>query len=369
MVKEGASTTPRNPSLFWLCFLPILGCASRDCAPDATAVRTRAMSDSRVLAASIEKTVRESTGPFNVLVLSGGGSHGAFGVGVLSGWRESGRPEFDVVTGVSTGALIATHAFLGAPEDDKVLEEIYTTVRDGDIFRKRWFFTLPFSSSIATLAPLERLIARTVTDETIARVTAAGPRKIFIGTTNLDEGRLKVWDMSALARAGDYATYRAVLLASSSVPGLYPPVEINGALHCDGGVREQLFLREVMLDLAQARAKDVTIHVILNGQVDAGATCVQPSLLPLALRGVEILAAASAVGNLYQSKAVADAIKAKWRLARISPFVDVPFGAQTFDPEGMRKLFEDGWTFGKENSWEAQVPAVQDATRVFEVKP
>lgn len=350
-------------------FFLLLGCSSRQCKPDVKEVRARSASDAREVAVSLSAVARAAEGPINVLVLSGGGSHGAFGAGLLAGWRERDRPEFNVVTGVSTGALLATHAFLGTLQDDETLREVYTTVRDGDIFRKRWFFTLPFSSSIATLAPLERLIARVVTDETIDRVGHAGSRRLFVATTNMDEGRLKVWDLTALAREEEYDTYRAVLLASSAVPGIYPPVELNGALHCDGGVREQLFIREVMIDLAQARASSIAIHVVLNGQIDVAPACVQPNLLPLALRGVEVLAAAASVGNLYQSKAVADSVKATWRLARIPAQFPVAFGAQTFDPAGMQELYREGVWFGKEGTWEQAVPEVEDATRAIEVKP
>ena len=71
----------------------------------------------------------------NILVLSGGGVFGAYPAGVLCGWSESekspqegGRPAFDVVTGISTGSLIAPLAFLGK-DYDPTLKDLYTTVQ------------------------------------------------------------------------------------------------------------------------------------------------------------------------------------------------------------------------------------------------
>ena len=357
-----------------------MGCSARKCPPDVAAAASRERTlagvgiktenaESRAIAASLESVARSAAGDLNVLVLSGGGSHGAWGAGVLKGWRKATppRPQFQVVTGVSTGALLATHAFLGQEADDQVLETFYTTVRDGDIFKKRWFFELPFSDSLAVLDPLERLIAKVITNDVIDYVaTEARSRRLYVATTNLDAGKLKVWDMTALAAAKDYARYRQVLLASSAVPALYSPVDIDGYFHSDGGVREQLLVRKVMLELARARATGVKVWVILNGQIDVDPTCVQPRLLSLAQRGVEILAAASGMGNLVQSKAVADSVGAAWYLSRIPTGIPLSFGAQEFDPEGMRLLFEWGETFGIEGTWETAVPVIEDATRVLE---
>jgi hypothetical protein len=162
-----------------------------------------------------------------------------------------------------------------------------------------------------------------------------------------------------------------VLLASAAVPGLYPPVVIDHAMHADGGVREQLFVRRVMLELGRLRrarrgpatAPGVTVHVLLNGQVDPSPTCVDDGLLAIALRGVAVLASAAAVGNLHQSRAAAASSGAEWRLARIPAAADVPFGSQRFDPVGMRGLYQAGVDFGRAGSWESGVPEVSDALR------
>ena len=118
---------------------------------------------------------RERGRALNLLSLSGGGQNGAFGAGFLSGWRESGhRPEFDIVGGVSTGALLATHALLGTEADDAKLEEMYTQVTKDDIYKGRSFFSiLSGTDSLRDTAPLQALIAKYITAETLERVAAA----------------------------------------------------------------------------------------------------------------------------------------------------------------------------------------------------
>jgi hypothetical protein len=352
--------------LAWLCaWLPFLGCAQRECPPPKAAARGEASTVRAALARL------ENAASVDVLVISGGGSRGAFTAGILTGLRDSGkRPRYGVVTGVSTGALLASHAFLGQPEDDAVLAKTYITVTNSDIFRTRSILAVPFSDSLTTLEPLRELIAREVPDALIDRVAAeSGGRALFVGTVSLDAGRMRAWDMVALAKAKDYETYRAVLLASSSVPGLHPAVYIGGVHHCDGGVREQLLLRDVFLGLRSPHSKSsrpIMVSVILNGQISVGEDCVQPNLLAIALRSVEVLANASAVGTLWQSYATAKDLGVEWRLARIPDYVPLDFGAQEFVPVEMRRVFEAGRRFVSEGRWEDRPPGVADATRVFE---
>jgi predicted acylesterase/phospholipase RssA len=193
---------------------------------------------------------------FNVLVLSGGGAYGAYSVGVLAGWSEAGtRPEFDVVTGVSTGALIATLAFLGSGRDPD-LKRFYTHLTNRDLFVRRPSLSALLSDALADSRPLERLIEQAVDADLLRQVSIehAKGRRLYVGTTQLDARRLVVWDMGAIAsrgRARDLALFRQVLLASASLPGLLPPVsipvDVDGKqyeeMHVDGGVTASLFFR------------------------------------------------------------------------------------------------------------------------------
>ena len=141
--------------------------------------------------------------PHNYLAISGGGPHGAFGAGLLHGWSQSGnRPEFTMVTGISTGALTAPFAFLGSEYDEK-LKEVYTKTTTKDVMKKRWFLSAFFSDAIADTTPLQNTIAKYITPdviEAIAQEHRKG-RRLFIGTMNLDAGRSVIWNIGAIAKS------------------------------------------------------------------------------------------------------------------------------------------------------------------------
>jgi hypothetical protein len=239
--------------------------------------------------------------PYHFLALSGGGQYGSFGVGVLDGWTASGtRPEFDVVTGISIGALIATPAFLG-PEYDAMLRDEVVGVERREVIRLRPLPVLPFSDAAFGTRRLTRRIDRYATPEimgAVARGHAAG-RRLYIGTTNLDTRRLIMWDMGAIASRGTpeaAALYRDVVLASMAIPGALPPVripvEIDGRhyeeLHVDGGVSDEVIFRAFMVgDLNRARGvpgahapPGSMLYVITNGKLYAEPGCVRPKIVP-----------------------------------------------------------------------------------------
>src|SRR6266702_6155692 len=184
----------------------------------------------------------QASGPW--LAISGGGSDGAYGAGVLTGWSESGtRPEFAVVTGVSIGALIAPFAFLG-PKYDEEVHKNFTTIGAADIFEDR-----TTRDSLFDYWPLKRLIEQRVTPTLLSEIAAehARGRRLFVATTNLDAGRRVIWNMGAIAAKGDdkaLKLFRDVVLASASIPGFFQPVSIeveaNGKkfqeMHLDGTI-------------------------------------------------------------------------------------------------------------------------------------
>src|SRR5262245_9706739 len=168
----------------------------------------------------------------SVLCLSGGGSYGAFSAGVLCGWTASGdrpgvngRPNFSVVTGISTGALIAPYAFLGPQYDDHI-RKFYTTVENRDIYRLRPVRGL-LGTSLADNAPLAELVDRSVTPEIIREVAEEHRkgRRLYIGTTELEGGRFVAWDIGEIAcrnQPGDRELIQQILLGSSAIPGFFP---------------------------------------------------------------------------------------------------------------------------------------------------
>src|SRR5947207_2010869 len=167
------------------------------------------------------KALPATPGPW--LALSTGGGDGAFGAGLLNGWSESGkRPEFSVVTGVSTGSLMAPFAFIGSSRDDG-LKRAYTEYNAGDIFED-----VKTAESLVDTWPLKRLIAKEVTPELLAQIAEGyrGGRRLFVATTNLDAQRGVLWNMGAIAAKGDEAAlklFRDILGESTAIPALFSP--------------------------------------------------------------------------------------------------------------------------------------------------
>lgn len=215
----------------------------------------------------------------NILMISGGGAGGAFGVGVLAGWTATKtRPRFDVVTGVSTGALIAPYAFLGSAYDD-TLVHLYTGGVAQDLVAINGPFGV-FGSSLLKSGPLKRHVERFITPNVLNQIAAEHRkgRRLFVLTTNLDSQRGVIWNMGAIAASGNpdaLKLFRDVIVASSSVPGVFPPVMIQAAsdgrqlqeLHSDGGSTAQILTPPLLLATALPSKKSVqqvNLYVIVN---------------------------------------------------------------------------------------------------------
>ncbi len=188
----------------------------------------------------------------DVLAISGGGDWGAFGAGVLQGWREVqgelALPRFDVVTGVSTGALIAPFAFLGDDASLAVVDDLYRSPKSDWIVLKDWFVFLPWRESFTDTTGLRREVEENMTSERIARIAEESKqdRALIIGTTNLDLGLPRAW---ALGRETEHMNERGgekrvhdILMASAAIPGIFPPVVIDDTLHVDGGTTANVLL-------------------------------------------------------------------------------------------------------------------------------
>jgi hypothetical protein len=189
------------------------------------------------------------------LAISGGGDDGAYGAGLLSGWSAHGnRPEFAIVTGVSTGALSAPFAFLG-PEYDEQLKKIYTETRADDVFQARGFMAVVADDAMADSTPLRNRISSFLDARMVQRLAEEYERGriLLILTTNLDQGRSVIWNIGSIAASGHPRSRELIvdiLLASAAVPGVFPPVMIpmtvDGRdyqeMHVDGGAITQAFL-------------------------------------------------------------------------------------------------------------------------------
>ncbi|WP_137388740.1 patatin-like phospholipase family protein [Rhodoligotrophos defluvii] len=309
------------------------------------------------------------------LAISGGGENGAFGAGVLAGWSLRGsRPRFEVVTGVSTGALIGALAFLG-PSRDAQLTALYTQYGGQHIMR--WRGLLPVllgGESLADDAPLAGLIARTIDAAYLDEVATEHRRgrRFFVATTNLDAQRPVIWDMGAIAASGEpgrLTLFRSVLLASASVPGFFPPVRIavaaNGAhydeLHVDGSVSANAFIFPALFMKALSpRGQHVPrqLYVIHNGKLSPEYSPTKPSLLPTIARSLNTLTKAHGIGDLFRLYALAQAHGLAFRMAAI-PADFEHTGNTGFDVQYMQALYRRGYAIGRSGAeWMAMPPAL-----------
>ncbi|MGK6317291.1 patatin-like phospholipase family protein [Neorhizobium sp. DT-125] len=239
-----------------------------------------------------------------MLAMSGGGAGGAFSVGILSAWSELGtRPNFDVVTGVSTGALIAPLAFLG-PEYDQRLRRLYLSDQARDLVDINWRGFGILSPSLLRGDALRRVVGENITEEIlhrIAREHRAG-RRLLVMTTNLDTQRAVIWNIGAIAasgRADALDLVRQVLIASASVPGVLPPVSVKAVvdgkqieeLHSDGGSSAQFFTLPEQLIVAPSHAGKVILHiyVIINNALIPEFAMSPERALPIMGRAYAIL--------------------------------------------------------------------------------
>jgi hypothetical protein len=296
----------------------------------------------------------------NFLALSGGGSDGAFGAGVLGGWTASGkRPEFDVVTGVSTGALSAPFAFLG-PKYDQALKQVYTQTDTKDVAIAQPVRGLLGGDALASNAPLAKVVASYVNDEFLREVAAEHlkGRRLLIGTTNLDAERPVIWDMGAIATSGRPEAldlFRTVLVSSAAIPAVFPPGFIKVAagggvydeMHVDGGATREVFLvpTQFMASKTDARLGISPIrraYIIRNGHVAPEYKAVKPKTLSIAGRAVSSLIKSQGVGDLYELYVFAKKNGMDYNLAYIpGDFIDT--STQAFDPVYMTKLYDLGF--------------------------
>lgn len=240
----------------------------------------------------------------DMLSISGGGAGGAFSVGILSAWSELGtRPLFDVVTGVSTGALIAPLAFLG-PAYDQRLRRLYLSDQAGDLVDINWKGFGLLSPSLLRGDALRRMVEENITDDILRRIAGEhrGGRRLLVMTTNLDTQRAVVWNIGAIAASGRtdaLELVRQVLVASASVPGVLPPVSINAVvdgkqieeLHSDGGSSAQFFTlpEQLIVEPNHAGKENLHIYVIINNALIPEFAMSPERALPIMARAYAIL--------------------------------------------------------------------------------
>ncbi|CAA0105011.1 Uncharacterised protein [Halioglobus japonicus] len=298
----------------------------------------------------------------NYLAISGGGADGAYGAGVLVGWTHAGtRPEFTMVTGVSTGALTAPFAFLG-PDYDEELKLLYTTLESSRIFFRRGIFSIIRGDSVADNTPLMDMLEEYVTDEMIAEIAAEyrKGRILNIGTTDLDAGRPVIWNIGRIANSGQPGAaqlIRQVLLASASIPGVFPPAYIKvqtpdgktyDEMHVDGGTSAQMFLYPTHTDFTKVRQDlDIkgtpTAYVIRNSRIEAAYDPVKARLANIGTRAVDSLIRTQGIGDAFRIAAITQRDGVDLKLTWIPMNAPENPGETLFDPSYMSALFDYGY--------------------------
>lgn len=327
------------------------------------------------LAAQLGSGGRETH--WNFLALSGGGADGAYGAGLLNGWTASGtRPKFKVVTGISTGAIIAPLAFLG-PKYDAQLKTFYTTVKTDDILLPSVLAGLLGGSALADTRGFDKLIAEHTSEQMLDEIAveAKKGRYLLIGTTNLDAQRPVIWSIGHLAASGHpnrLKLFRQIIRASAAIPGAFPPVEIkvtaNGKayteLHVDGSVTNQVFAYPPQLTTAQidhflGYTPRRTLYVVRNARVSPEYAATEEGVLPISVRSIDTLLKSYGVGDLFRLYTIAQRDNLEYNLTYI-PASFEETSEEVFDPVYMRKLFDLGYERGLNGvGWESRPPGLQ----------
>jgi predicted acylesterase/phospholipase RssA len=315
-----------------------------------------------------------------VLGLSGGGAEGAFGAGILCGWSQTGaRPRFKLVTGISTGALMAPYAFLGPAYDDR-LKKAYTTVSDEDIFQAHSPVAILLSlanlkalPSLADTRPLTELVAEMIDPQVLQEIAQEHlkGRRLLIGTVQLDAQRLVIWNMGAIAASGHpqaLKLFRKIMVASAAIPGVFPPqyfeVEARGEnfqeMHVDGGTKAQVMLYEAAIGrFVFSGQRPRQLFIIRNEQVYPEWQKVKPQLKYIATRAIDTLLKSQGVGDLYRLYVYAQRDKFDYNLAYIpANFTARP--TSPFDKAYMNRLFQLGYDLASRGfAWRKYPPGFE----------
>ena len=317
--------------------------------------------------------------PTNYLSVSGGGGDGAFGAGLICGWSDAGTlPTFKLVTGVSTGSMIAPFVFLGGPYIER-LRQIYTTISDKDIRTMRalnGLYGVVFGDAISDTTPLYELISRYVDKQMLADIAAAydNGRLLMIATASLDQQRPILWNIGPIAASGhpdSLELVRKIILASASIPGVFPPVMIKveanrqqyQEMNVDAGVVAQMFLYPIDLGLRMnlqtgrfARTRNA--YVIRNGRLDPDWASVNRDFLTITGRAIDTMIHYLGYNDILRLYETSKRDNVDYNLA----FIETDFlrkKRDVFDPEYMKALFDYAYEKGRRGyAWHKQPPAL-----------
>jgi hypothetical protein len=315
--------------------------------------------------------------PANFLAISGGGDDGAYGAGLLCGWSAADtRPEFKLVTGISTGALIAPFAFLGSKYDAK-LKDVYTNTSPKDVLEERGLTAAIFDDALADNKPLWHLLQKHISAEMLRDIAEEHKkgRVLLVASTNLDSRRAVIWNMTKIAASGHPQAldlFRKLMMTSAAIPGAFPPtmidVEAGGKhyqeMHVDGGTVAQVFVYPPSIKVKEAAEKagihrERNLYVIRNARLDPEWSEVERRSLTIAGKAIASLIRTQGIGDLYRIYLNAQRDGIDYNLAFIPPTFNAPH-KEDFDTEYMRQLFQTGYdAAAKGYRWAKTPPGFQ----------
>lgn len=311
------------------------------------------------------------------LAISGGSDDGAFGSGLLCGWADAGTiPTFKLVTGISTGAMIAPLAFLGQPYHDELCT-MYTALKPSDVLESRGLFGAIFGEALADTTPLAGTIAQYVTDQMLADIAREyrKGRLLVIGTTSLDYQRPIFWNIGAIAASGKpeaLPLVRKILLASAAIPGAFPPVMIDvdvagqhyQEMNVDGGAVAQTFLYPpdigLRLDLRAAEhRRDRHAYIIRNGRLHPDWAATDRRFLTIVGRAIATMIHYSGYNDVLRIYGITKRDGVDYNLAFIGPDFTQTKNAP-FEPAYLRALFDYGYVRGRQGyRWRKAPPSLE----------
>lgn len=338
---------------------------------------------------------------YEVLMLSSGGQFGAFGVGVLQGWSEVEdptfqRPEFDLVTGVSTGALIAPFSLLGTDDSIRRIDQLYREASDRLATLRGLLFFLPRQPSFFDNQPLADRIASELDLATVRGIADAHAehRKLLLGSTDLDLGRFRIWDLGPKAvhalETEDLSHIHRILLSSAAIPAAFPPVDIDGVLYADGAVAQGAFVGldrdEIVQVFREFRERNpgaampkLRFWIIVNGFLDVDPELIKASWVPGARRSIEVLTSYAMRVTLRHMQFGVELLGRDLDTQADFFYLAVPHGLELppqterlFDPQVMETLAAEGRRLGQDPlSWrtEALAPEIPGSALDLERAP
>lgn len=292
---------------------------------------------------------------YPVLVIGGGVSNSAYGIGLLKGWLKEGtRPVFKMVTGYSSGSILATAMFAGKDYEDR-LADLFTSISTKDVVKQRSSFALLFGDSVVSSVPLAKKINDIVDEALVARIAQehAKGRRLYVGTTDFDAQGFVIWDMGALAsQEGPDALkmFRKIILASCSFPAMLPPVyfqvEAGGRrydeMHVDGGVMGGVFYIHQLMEKVEFKELRTRLYILNLCYMSPHSKQVEDNMVAITSRLIESNGASKMIGDTYRLYAFAKEKGWDYNLAYI-PEDFKPYQKEMFDRQEMKRLFKRGY--------------------------